>query len=75
MAQKAFPKAGRPHKTAGAKQPPRTSGVLSGGGTVRDRAGVDTLVTAFGVGWSGSDNAPEKFPSDPKPSPQGGSGS
>jgi hypothetical protein len=73
MAKK-FPAAGRPHKTPGAKQPPRTGGALSGG-SVRDRAGLDSLATGFGVGWSGSDNHLPTFPSDPQPKPKGGSGS
>jgi hypothetical protein len=44
-------------------------------GTVRERAGQDTLRTAFGAAWSGSDNAEPKFPTAPKPRPQGSPGS
>jgi hypothetical protein len=72
MAKK-MPPAGRPHRTPGASQPPRTSGALSG--TVRERAGLDTLRTVYGDAWVGSDNHEASFPSDPQPKPKGGSGS
>ena len=75
MAQKPFPKAGRPHRTPGAKQPPVTPGVSESSGTMRQRAGMDTLATAFGQAWSGSDNKQPTFPSDPQPAPKGGAGS
>ena len=70
---KKMPAAGRPHKTSGKSLPPRTDGMTSG--TVRERAGQDTLRTAFGAAWSGSDNAEPKFPTAPKPRPQGSPGS
>jgi hypothetical protein len=74
MAKK-MPPAGRPHRTPGASQPPRTPGVSESSGTMRQRAGVDTLRTVYGDAWSGSDNAEHTFPSDPQPKPRGGSGS
>ena len=75
MAQKPFPKAGRPHRTPGTSPAPRKTGISEGSGTMRQRAGLDTLATAYGQAWSGSDNKLPVAPSDPHPKPQGGSGS
>ena len=47
MAKK-FPKAGRPAKTAGKSQPPRTPGATEGGGRMRERAGEDEPYNPLG---------------------------